>query len=159
MVFYCFPTVFHGFPQVLHQLFHVWFSHGFPWCSQSCSPVFPWFFHGFLYFSMVFYRLSVVFYGYNSNHSSPNRFRHRLVQVLSPEGDGIDVACSEVILPSATGQLGHVAAAAVVAMGEPPGGTTWGAPPVGQQVASPPLVVGDSLAKFWRFFAGRFLLK
>jgi len=34
-----------------------------------------------------------------------------LRQVLSPEGDGISVACSEVILPSATGQLGASAPA------------------------------------------------
>ena len=33
----------------------------------------------------------------------------RLCQVLSPEGNGISVACSEVILPSATGQLGILA--------------------------------------------------
>eukprot|EP00438_Fugacium_kawagutii_P022057 Skav220168 [mRNA] locus=scaffold564:333783:338694:- [translate_table: standard] len=31
------------------------------------------------------------------------------LKVLSPEGDGISVACSEVILPSATGQLGILA--------------------------------------------------
>ncbi|CAK8992191.1 unnamed protein product [Durusdinium trenchii] len=31
------------------------------------------------------------------------------LKVLSPEGDGITVACSEVILPSATGQLGILA--------------------------------------------------
>ena len=29
--------------------------------------------------------------------------------MLSPEGNGLDVACSEVILPSATGQLGILA--------------------------------------------------
>ena len=28
------------------------------------------------------------------------------LKVLSPEGDGISLACSEVILPSASGQLG-----------------------------------------------------
>ena len=32
-----------------------------------------------------------------------------VLQVLSPEGDGITVACSEVILPRATGQLGILA--------------------------------------------------
>ena len=29
-------------------------------------------------------------------------------EVLSPEGNGLSVACSEVILPSATGQLGSL---------------------------------------------------
>ena len=38
--------------------------------------------------------------------------RTRPAEVLSPEGNGITVACSEVILPSATGQLGSLVAGA-----------------------------------------------
>lgn len=38
--------------------------------------------------------------------SSGRSTRGLKLKVLSPEGDGITVACSEVILPSATGQLG-----------------------------------------------------
>lgn len=43
------------------------------------------------------------------NCNIPQRSFCAANQVLSPEGNGMTVACSEVILPSATGQLGILA--------------------------------------------------